>query len=125
MPYAEHARNLACDLSYRATPARRASWRAWWARVNPRRRLRLQLHRRDRWRCHYCGKRGTMKTLTKDHKRPRARSGHDGLNNLVSACRSCNQRKGTMSYDSFRERMLAERGLPPSWLTEDFQEETA
>lgn len=119
MPYADHARNVECDRSYRTSPARRESWRRWWKTHRPRYRLRLALHRRDRWRCHYCGKRGTMRTLTKDHVVPFRDGGQHTLNNLVSACRSCNQRKGVKPYAVFVERMRAERGLEPAWLTED------
>lgn len=60
-----------------------------------------------------------MRTLTKDHKIPRRLNGPDTLDNLVSACRSCNQRKGTKNYDSFVERMRAERGEVPLWVEED------
>lgn len=118
MPYADHARNVECDRRYRLTADRRESWRDWWRKVNPSRRLRLTLHRRDGWRCHYCDKRGTMRTLTKDHKVPLRDGGPGTLDNLVSACRSCNQRKGIMPYDSFVERMRAQRGLAPLWVIE-------
>jgi 5-methylcytosine-specific restriction endonuclease McrA len=60
-----------------------------------------------------------MRTLTKDHKIPRRHGGPDTLDNLVSACRSCNQRKGTKTYSEFIERMRAERGEVPLWVEED------
>lgn len=119
MPYLDPERTRACDAIYRRSEARRQSWRRWWARVNPRRRSRLALHRRDGWRCHYCRKRGTMRTLTRDHIIPRKDGGPNTLDNLVSACRSCNQRKGTKSYSSFIERIRAERGEVPLWVEED------
>jgi len=129
MPYADHARNVVCDQRYRRTEARRSSWRAWYHRQDKRSICRLklarlrakkrELHRRDGWRCHYCGTRGTMATLTQDHKIPRKDGGRSTLNNLVSACRSCNQRKGTKPYDVFVERMRAERGLVPLWVEEE------
>jgi len=61
-----------------------------------------------------------MRTLTKDHRVPFRDGGKHTLDNLVSACRSCNQRKGTKPYDVFVERMRAERGLEPAWLTEEY-----
>jgi 5-methylcytosine-specific restriction endonuclease McrA len=46
------------------------------------------------WRCTYCGKRLTKKTLTKDHRIPLSRGGSDYASNLVPACGRCNTSKG-------------------------------
>lgn len=119
MPYADPARNAECDRNYRRSDARRESWRRYWTTRRPRYRLRLSLHRRDRWRCHYCGKRGTMRTLTKDHVMPFSRGGKHTLDNLVSACRSCNQRKGVKPYEVFVDQLREERGLKPTWAEND------
>lgn len=43
-------------------------------------------------RCMYCG---SDENLTLDHLRPKARGGQDVAHNLVTACRRCNQDKGT------------------------------
>lgn len=64
-----------------------------------------------------------MRTLTKDHVVPLRDGGRGTLDNLVSACRSCNQRKGVRPYATFMERMRAERGLPPAWVDETFADE--
>lgn len=53
-------------------------------------------------RCVYCWRVGPM---TWDHVVPQAEGGGNG-NNLVNACRSCNQRKGSMSVARFL-RLLA------------------
>jgi len=46
---------------------------------------------RDRFRCHWCGRRAT----TVDHLVPRALGGSDyDLDNLVAACADCNSRRG-------------------------------
>ena len=47
---------------------------------------------RDQYTCQYCG----LKTrdLTLDHVIPRHRGGPHTWDNLVTACRSCNHRKG-------------------------------
>ena len=47
------------------------------------------------WRCVYCGKQLTMRTLTQDHRIPLKRGGTNFAANLVPACRSCNCRKGS------------------------------
>lgn len=62
-------------------------------RPRPRVRLtRREVFIRDHFSCQYCG----LKTrdLTLDHIVPRHRGGQHSWENLVSACRSCNHRKG-------------------------------
>lgn len=51
--------------------------------------LRLQVLNRDGWICYYCDREAD----TVDHVLPKAAGGQDTLDNLVSACRSCNARK--------------------------------
>lgn len=123
MPYADPELNKACDRAYRRTERRRASWRSWWKKWWRARRLRV--HRRDGWKCHYCRRRFTWKTGSLDHKVPRVKGGSNRDENIVSACRSCNQKKGTTPYDVFVERMRAERGLMPAWVEEDFEQEVS
>ena len=65
-------------------------------------RLRPKLTRRtifarDRGECLYCGKRA--RELTLDHVVPRHRGGGDTWDNLASACRPCNHRKGGRTPD--------------------------
>lgn len=54
---------------------------------------RSYLFRRDRYMCAYCGQIFTSALLTIEHVTPRARGGKDAWENVVSACRSCNQKK--------------------------------
>jgi 5-methylcytosine-specific restriction endonuclease McrA len=61
----------------------------------PRPRVKLnkrELFRRDNYTCQYCGKRGGH--LTIDHVIPRRLGGLQSWQNLVTACASCNHRKG-------------------------------
>lgn len=62
--------------------------------------IRAEIYKRDGWQCHYCG---SCDDLTLDHKTPRSKGGGDHPSNLLTACRSCNSRKGTKSYDEFLE----------------------
>lgn len=130
MPYANVEDQRACDARWRTRHLhwRRASRRQWnrthrpyCARIQARsvRRRRLTVFRRDGWRCVYCRRRGTSRTLTLDHKIPRKDGGKGTPENLLTACRSCNQRKGIKPYDVFMERMRAELGLEPMWITEE------
>jgi 5-methylcytosine-specific restriction endonuclease McrA len=62
-------------------------------RPRPKARLtRREIFLRDNFTCQYCGNRG--KDLTLDHVVPRHKGGKHTWENLVSACRSCNHRKG-------------------------------
>lgn len=48
---------------------------------------------RDNFTCQYCGKVFSEKSLTMDHVIPRAKGGKTGWNNIVAACKECNQGK--------------------------------
>ena len=52
---------------------------------------RQNVFKRDSHSCQYCG---TNKDLTLDHVLPRSRKGRSSWTNLVTACKSCNARKG-------------------------------
>lgn len=68
-------------------------------------RLRERVLSRDGYRCVYCGELFRDEELTLDHVEPRMRGGDHSEGNLVSACRACNTRKGSLPAWSF----LAER----------------
>ncbi len=77
-------------------------------RPRPRVRLtRREVFIRDHYSCQYCG----LKTrdLTLDHIVPRHRGGKHTWENLVSACRACNHRKGGKAVEEAR---MALRRLP-------------
>lgn len=52
---------------------------------------RQNVFKRDSYECQYCG---TKTELTLDHVLPRSRKGRSSWTNLVTACKSCNARKG-------------------------------
>lgn len=77
-------------------------------RPRPKARLtRREIFLRDNFTCQYCGTRS--KELTLDHVIPRHRGGKHTWENLVSACRTCNHRKGGKSVD---EAKMALRRQP-------------
>lgn len=49
---------------------------------------------RDFYTCQYCGATPNRKDLTVDHVVPRSRGGQSVWENLVTACQTCNSRKG-------------------------------
>ena len=66
----------------------------------PRPKVRLskrEVFRRDGHRCQYCG--GKVSRLTLDHVVPRHRGGQHHWMNLVTACPSCNLKKGGRTID--------------------------
>lgn len=67
-------------------------------RPRPRVRLsRREVFVRDQFTCQYCGL--STKDLTVDHVIPRHRGGPHTWSNVVSACHSCNHRKGGRSTE--------------------------
>ncbi len=75
-------------------------------RPRPKARLtRKEIFQRDGHTCQYCGTSG--KELTIDHVLPRHRGGKHVWENVVSACRRCNHRKGGKSLEMARMRLLS------------------
>ena len=56
---------------------------------------RKNIYWRDKYTCQYCGEKQSYGNLTLDHVIPKSRGGLGGWENLVSACMTCNQKKGS------------------------------
>jgi 5-methylcytosine-specific restriction endonuclease McrA len=59
--------------------------------------LRLKpeiLYYRDHCKCMYCGKDLSLNEITYDHVKPRSKGGLTDLENIVAACKKCNNAKG-------------------------------
>jgi 5-methylcytosine-specific restriction endonuclease McrA len=69
--------------------------------------LRSKIFIRDRYRCQYCGVKGTLQDLTLDHILPRSRGGQSVPENLCACCHPCNQRKGDRTPDEARMPLLS------------------
>ena len=65
---------------------------------------------RDNYKCQYCGKRS--KSLTVDHVLPKFRSGQDTWENLVAACKNCNQLKGEKTPEEAKMPLLKKPKRP-------------
>ena len=74
-------------------------------RPRPRVKLtRREIFVRDRYTCQYCG---TLHgDLTLDHVIPRSKGGAHTWENLVTACRACNHRKGGKTVNEARMKLL-------------------
>lgn len=80
-------------------------------RPHPRPRLtRREVFMRDEDRCQYCGRRGG--NLTLDHVVPKHRGGEHVWENLVTACRDCNHRKGGRTPQEARMNLLRDPVRP-------------
>jgi 5-methylcytosine-specific restriction endonuclease McrA len=74
-------------------------------RPRPQVRLsRREIFLRDDYTCQYCGSRS--RDLTLDHVMPKHRGGGHSWDNLVSACRGCNHRKGAKTVEEAHMRLL-------------------
>lgn len=73
-----------------------------------------ELFLRDGHLCMYCGNQFPETMLTRDHVAPISRGGKDRWSNVVSACRSCNTRKGNRLPEEAGTALLA---IPyvPNW----------
>lgn len=67
---------------------------------------RFNVFLRDRFECQYCG---VDDDLTFDHLVPRSRGGLTTWDNVITACSTCNLRKGNKSY---RAADMSPRQLP-------------
>ena len=73
-------------------------------RPRPRVKLsRREIFARDRHTCQYCGRQ--THDLTLDHIVPRHRGGGHTWENLVTACKACNHRKGGKTLEEARFRL--------------------
>ncbi|HEU4796955.1 MAG TPA: HNH endonuclease [Pyrinomonadaceae bacterium] len=67
---------------------------------------RLRIYMRDKYRCQYCGEKKGVKELTLDHILPRSRGGDNSPINVVTACMTCNNRKGDRTPEEARMPLL-------------------
>jgi 5-methylcytosine-specific restriction endonuclease McrA len=75
-----------------------------------RRLTRLEVFTRDGYTCQYCGR--ETRDLTLDHVAPRSQGGVHSWENVVSACKACNRRKGGRTPEQASMRLLSEPKAP-------------
>ena len=71
-----------------------------------------ELFQRDARICMYCGAHPRDNKLTRDHVVPISRGGRDRWSNVVTACRSCNTRKGNRTPEEAKMPLLAVPYVP-------------
>lgn len=73
---------------------------------------RQNVFKRDNFNCQYCG---ISRDLTLDHVIPKSKGGRSSWDNLITACRRCNTRKGDYTPDQAGIR-LRNKPFKPSYL---------
>lgn len=70
---------------------------------------------RDLHTCQYCGEMPGRQDLTVDHVIPRSRGGAHSWQNLVTACKRCNQKKGSLTPDEAMMQLIR-KPFEPSYI---------
>jgi 5-methylcytosine-specific restriction endonuclease McrA len=73
---------------------------------------RQNIFKRDGQRCQYCG---TSEDLTLDHVIPKSRGGQSKWDNLTTACKRCNSRKGDFTPEE-ANMPLQQKPYKPSFI---------
>jgi len=75
---------------------------------------RLNIFRRDRDTCQYCGRKHPRSELTLDHVVPRSLGGKTVWENIVCCCGTCNRKKGGTTPFATGMRLWA-KPVKPQW----------
>ncbi len=70
---------------------------------------------RDQYTCQYCGSKPSSILLTLDHVVPIVKGGPKSWDNIVTACRACNVKKGGRTPEEASMK-LRQKPKHPSWL---------
>lgn len=73
---------------------------------------RKNVYLRDNYTCQYCGKKFDYDDLTFDHVIPRKNGGKTEWNNIVTACKDCNGKKGGKTLEESNMKLLSYPSLP-------------
>ncbi len=76
---------------------------------------RLNIFLRDQCTCQYCGRAFTKNQLTLDHVIPIVQGGQKSWENIVTACKPCNQKKGGHT-PAQAGLQLIRKPKQPAWL---------
>ncbi len=78
---------------------------------------RLNVFHRDNFQCQYCGVKFPKDHLTFDHIIPVSRNGKTSWENVVSSCRPCNFKKGSLTPQEANMKLL-KAPKKPKWSVE-------
>ena len=96
---------------------------------------RINILKRDNFTCQYCAKKFTANDLTFDHLVPRCLHGKTTWQNVVSACTTCNLKKGRKLLQNTDMKLLKKpmqpnsihlqnngRNFPPNYLHDSWRD---
>ena len=69
---------------------------------------------RDQYQCQYCSAKPNIEKLTIDHITPRSKGGKNTWDNLVTACKRCNQKKGNKTLEQTNMKLIRKPFVPRS-----------
>lgn len=73
---------------------------------------RVNIYGRDDYTCQYCGNKKRLADLTYDHVVPRAQGGKTTWMNIVTACQTCNLKKGDRTPEQAGMRLRKQPTQP-------------
>lgn len=76
---------------------------------------RANIFLRDQYHCQYCGKQQPKSNLTLDHVIPIVQGGSKSWGNIVTACKTCNQKKGGRTPQQAGLNLVG-KPRQPTWL---------
>jgi len=76
---------------------------------------RINVLRRDDYRCQYCGVHCSPSKITVDHVVPQSRGGQSTWKNLVACCSKCNHKKDNRTPDEAGLKLLT-KPVRPAWM---------
>jgi 5-methylcytosine-specific restriction endonuclease McrA len=101
-------------------PRRKRRKESWHGSNWIRKARRMRIYARDGWRCVWCGCRVAIGAKARsqhlalahlDHVRPRSLGGSNATENLITSCKRCNDRRGSMSAADFSVIMSAQESF--------------
>ena len=81
---------------------------------------RTGIFKRDLHRCQYCGNKFPISKLSIDHIIPRSQGGSTSWRNCVSACFSCNNKKGDRTPDKANMQLLQPVTEPTNYIAIEY-----
>lgn len=79
---------------------------------------RKNVYLRDNYTCQYCGKKFSDSELTFDHVIPRCKGGKTTWDNIVTACKECNGKKGGKTLEESHMNLIHRPFIPSISLLE-------
>lgn len=79
---------------------------------------RKNVYLRDNYTCQYCGQKFSPDELTFDHVLPRCKGGKTTWDNIVTACKCCNGKKGGKTLEEAHMNLIHKPFIPSMALLE-------